>query len=98
MVNVGAAALRYQLLTIIFSAIIIPANMVTQTCRMPIRANILAAARQGLFFVPLILVLPHHFGLLGVEISQPVSDVVTLLVTLPLVYLSLREMPSSNAN
>ena len=65
---------------------------------MPIRANILAAARQGLFFVPLILVLPHHFGLLGVEISQPVSDVVTLLVTLPLVYLSLREMPSSNAN
>ena len=97
-VNVGAAALRYQLLTIIFSAIIIPANMVTQTCRMPIRANILAAARQGLFFVPLILVLPHHFGLLGVEISQPVSDVVTLLVTLPLVYLSLREMPSSNAN
>ena len=97
-VNVGAAALRYQLLTVIFSAIIIPANMVTQTCRMPIRANILAAARQGLFFVPLILVLPHHFGLLGVEISQPVSDVVTLLVTLPLVYLSLREMPSSNAN
>lgn len=68
------------------------ANMMMQTCRKTIRANILAASRQGLFFIPLIIILPHYFGLLGVEICQAVSDLISLVVTIPIMWTALREM------
>ena len=63
-----------------------------QTCRKTIRATILAASRQGLFFIPRIIILPHYFGLLGVEICQVVSDLISLVVTIPIVWTALREM------
>lgn len=55
-------------------------------------SNILAASRQGLFFIPLIIILPRCFGLLGVEICQAVSDLFSLIVTIPIVWTAFREM------
>ena len=65
--------------------------MLAQTCRKPWRANILAAARQGLFFIPLIFILPSYFGLLGVEMCQAVSDVLSFMLTVPIVIYTFRE-------
>lgn len=47
-------------------------------------------ARQGLFFLPLILLLPMTFGLLGVQICQPIADVLTFVIAIPLVLPTLR--------
>ena len=91
-ISIGIRALRYQLLIFPFWAFLIMANMMMQTCRKTFRANLLAASRQGLFFIPLILVLPRFFGLTGVEICQACSDFVSLLVTIPIVYSAFREM------
>lgn len=91
-ISIGIPALRYQLLSFPFWSFMIMANMMMQTCRKTLQANILAASRQGLFFIPLILVLPHCFGLLGVEICQACSDFVSLLVTIPIVFSAFREM------
>ncbi len=44
-------------------------------------ALLLTLTRQGFFFIPLILILPHYFGELGVWISFPVADVLATLVT-----------------
>ncbi len=41
----------------------------------------LTLLRQGLFFIPLILILPSYFGELGVWISFPISDVLATIVT-----------------
>lgn len=41
----------------------------------------LALSRQGLFYIPLLLILPPYFGLVGIMISQPIADLVTLGVT-----------------
>ena len=65
--------------------------MLAQTCRKPWRANTLAAARQGLFFIPLIFLLPYYFGLTGVEMCQAVSDVFSFALTLPIVVYTFRE-------
>ena len=40
---------------------------------------ILSIGRQGLFFVPVILLLPHYIGLNGVIFAQPIADVFTLI-------------------
>lgn len=44
-------------------------------------AFLLTLTRQGIFFIPLILILPRYYGELGVWISFPLSDVLSTVVT-----------------
>ena len=91
-IAIGIPALRYQMIIFPACSFMMMANMMMQTCRKTIRANILAASRQGLFFIPLIFVLPYFYGLFGVEICQAVSDVISLIVTIPIVWTAFKEM------
>ena len=43
--------------------------------------SILSLSRQGIFFFPLIFVLPNLFGLIGVVWVQPMADVMTTILT-----------------
>ncbi len=43
---------------------------------------LLNIGRQGLFFIPVILLLPSYWGLNGVLYAQPVADVFATLMTL----------------
>ena len=90
-IAIGIVALRWQLCVFPVNALILASNMLAQTCCKPWRANILAAARQGLFFIPLIFILPSYFGLLGVEMCQAVSDVLSFTLTVPIVIYTFRE-------
>ena len=83
-IAVGARALRWQLVTLPLGAWVILCNMLLQTIRRPVRAVTLASSRQGLFFVPFILILPHFFGLEGVVVSQAAADLCSFLLALPL--------------
>jgi putative MATE family efflux protein len=83
-VEVGAAALRWQIVTFIFSCVITISNMTLQTSGRSVAANILAACRNGIIFIPLIIILPKFFGLLGVEMCQAVADVLSFIVAVPL--------------
>ena len=91
-ISIGIRALRYQLLTFPLWSFILMSNMIMQTCRKTFRANLLAASRQGLFFIPLIFILPHYLGLTGVEICQACGDFITLLLTAPIMFFAFREM------
>ena len=83
-VAVGMVALRWQLVTLPLGVIVMYTNMMMQTIRMPWQANLLAASRNGLFFIPLILLLPHFFGLLGVEMCQAWSDLLSFAIAVPI--------------
>lgn len=63
-----------------------------QTIRKPIRANLVAAARSGFFFIPLIFILPHFFGLLGVEMCQACADVCSFIMAVPIAWSAFRDM------
>ncbi len=87
-IRIGALALRLQSLTLPLMPFITMAMMMTQTIGASAKASLLALARQGLFFIPIILALPHLLGLLGIQASQPISDLLSFtlsaLVILPL--------------
>ena len=89
---VGAFALRVQCLTFPLSAWITLCNMMMQTIGKSVRASFLAMARQGLFFIPAVLILPRLFGLTGLQVSQAVADVITFAVSIPLQISVFREM------
>ncbi len=91
-VATGAAALRWQLVTYPLGAWVIISNMMLQTIRKPVRATLLSSARQGLFFIPLIFILPHVWGLQGVEMCQAVADMLTFLLAIPITFSVLAEM------
>jgi len=44
-------------------------------------ALLLTISRQGIFFIPLVLILPNYFGEIGVWISFPIADVLSTMVT-----------------
>ncbi|MBR7057174.1 MAG: MATE family efflux transporter, partial [Stomatobaculum sp.] len=57
-----------------------------------VKASITASARSGIFFIPLILILPKLFGLLGVEMTQAIADILSVSVSIPLAASELRKM------
>ncbi|WP_418463675.1 MATE family efflux transporter [Frisingicoccus sp.] len=89
---VGIAALRFSCISFSLSGGIVMSNMFLQSIGMAVRASVVAAARQGLFFLPLIFILPSIMGLKGVEMCQMVSDILTFLLAMPLSVSVLRKM------
>ncbi len=91
-IKVGRIALRLQCITFPLAGWIVMSNMMSQTIGKAIPASFLAMARQGLFFIPAVLILPHCLGILGVELSQAVADAITIAVAIPLQLKIMREM------
>lgn len=89
---VGIAALRFSCISFSLSGGVVMSNMFLQSIGMAVRASIVAAARQGLFFLPLIFILPSILGLRGVEMCQMVSDILTFLLAMPLSISVLKKM------
>ena len=81
---VGIAALRYMCISFTLTGGMVMSNMLLQSIGMAFQASVLAAARQGLFFLPLIFILPKFFGLQGVEMCQMVSDILAFCIAMPM--------------
>jgi putative MATE family efflux protein len=88
----GAAALRLQCCTFALCGYNMMSSMLTQTINRVREASILAVARQGIFFIPAVLLLPLFLGALGIQLAQPISDVCAFVLTIPLTVRVLREM------
>ena len=83
---IALPAFRYQCFACFLQPVIVAGNMLFQSIGKAGRATFLACCRQGVFFIPLILTLPRMFGLLGIEICQPIADVLTFVVTVPFLF------------
>ena len=68
-------------------------NMMLQTIGRTVPATFVAMARQGIFFIPLVWLLSlSPLGLLGVQMAQSVSDLLTLAAAVPIQLYVLRQM------
>ena len=90
-VTVGVAALRFQSVTLPLSGAIVISNMMLQSIGKGVKASITASARNGICFIPLILILPQFLGITGVEMAQSCADVLLLLIAVPMAYTELRK-------
>ncbi|WP_274953145.1 MATE family efflux transporter [Angelakisella massiliensis] len=91
-IRIGSMGLRFQAVVFPLCGITTMVNMLTQSVGASGRASILAMSRQGIFFIPLVIILPRLFDVTGVAISQPLSDLCTFLLAVPLGMLTLREL------
>lgn len=91
-VRIGAQALRYQIMAMPFLGWVIVANMFLQNIRKVVPASIVAMARQGIVFLPLLFILSHYFELTGLELTQPISDIITFVISIPFGISALRNL------
>ncbi|MCI8886509.1 MAG: MATE family efflux transporter [Hungatella sp.] len=96
-IRIGTLALRLQLLTMPFQAWVIMVNMLTQSIGYGFRASLVAIGRQGLFLIPSLLIFPKIFGLLGLQMSQPVADMLTFVLATVIVLGVLKELKQLRA-
>ena len=88
---VGVAALRFMAATLPLSGAIVISNMMLQSIGKGVKASITASARNGICFIPMILILPQFFGITGVEMTQACADVLSLFIAVPLAISELRK-------
>ncbi len=81
-IRIGVAALRAQCLLLPLTGINVTTNMSLQSTSHVAGATFLALCRQGIFFIPFIIILPKLIGIVGVEIAQPVADFFTFICSL----------------
>lgn len=94
-IEIGTKALQYQCLTFWVQSWIIMSNMMMQSMGRTAPATFLSVARQGLFFIPLVLILSEMLGLTGIQVSQSVSDLLTFLCAVPIQIRVLKSLPDN---
>lgn len=82
-IRIGTKALYFGCAVMPVMAYSTYVNQLYQCLGFSAPATFLASCRQGIFFVPLILILPHVLGLAGVQMTQPASDALTFLISVP---------------
>ncbi len=92
-VEIGTAALRAQCLSMPLLSLGVACNMTFQTIGKSFTATLLSSLRQGVFFLPLIIILPRVIGLAGVTSTQAISDALTFAVSAPFAISFLRSLP-----
>lgn len=58
-------------------------NQLYQCLGFRLPATLLASCRQGIFFLPAVIIMPRFIGCLGVQLSQPAADVMTFVISVP---------------
>ena len=82
-VAIGRLALLYACAVMPFMAYSTFVNQLYQCLGYKVPATVLASLRQGICYLPLIFILPHFFGLSGVQAAQPASDLATFFICIP---------------
>lgn len=89
---IGAFAIKMQCLALPTHPMIVVSNMTLQIVGKSWQGTFLSAARQGIFFLPLIIIFSQAMGLTGIQITQPVADVLTAMCTVPFMILFFKEI------
>ncbi len=97
-VKIGATALKFQLCLMPFHSVIITTNMLMQSTGHVKAATFLSCNRQGVFFIPVILLLPPLIGILGVEITQTIADALSSLAAVPYIIWFFKKLKAAEEN
>lgn len=81
----GVLGLRYYSVALLFMGLSNTISVLYQALGKGLEALILSVSRQGLFFIPLVLVLPGVLGHHGVLMTQTIADLLTLILSVSFV-------------
>lgn len=92
--KVGVPALRYASIGLLFLPLSIPVNMLYQSIRKAGISSFLSLLRSGIFLMPLLLLGSQLGGLTGIQLAQPVTDILNGLTCVPFMLHYLYKTPN----
>ncbi|MGE4276662.1 MAG: MATE family efflux transporter [Lawsonibacter sp.] len=91
-IQYGSWILRAQMATLWLLPVCASGFVMLQGIGRNLDAAIVGSGRQGLFLVPLLLILPRFFGMTGLILVQPCSDVLSTLLGIVILRPNLRRL------
>ena len=91
-IGIGNTALRMMCGGLLTLPTVMIANMTFQSIGKSGRAFFLAMTQNGLFFIPLLLILPRFMDITGIELAQPFAYVLASLVALPFILFFIKRL------
>ena len=97
-IAVSSTALRFIACVLPLHSIIFGTNMLLQVAGVKKSATFLSSLRQGIIFLPCIIILPYIVsffgfnGILGIQMTPAVSDFLSALIALPFLINFLRKL------
>ena len=92
-ITIGIPALQAQCLALFFVPFQVCNNMMFQSIGYKFNATFLSSLRNGLFFIPILLIASNFFGLTGIQVSQAIADVMTSLACIPFTFSFFSKLP-----
>jgi putative MATE family efflux protein len=94
-IRIGTLALRFQCCVVPLGGWIVLCNMMLQTMGKAVPASFLAFSRQGIFLIPMALIMIPALGVLGIQLCSPLAELCTFILALPMGIRTLkRDLPS----
>jgi len=92
LLNLGSYALRIMIVMFPLIGIQLITSVFFQAIGKALPALILSLLREVMIFIPLLLLFSGYFGLDGVWIARPVSDLLAFIITAAMITLELRKL------
>ena len=84
-IAIGSKALRFTAIGMMFMPFSVPVNMLYQSIQQPTISSFLSLIRSGLVTIPMLLLGVPFLGLLGIQIAQPMADMIAGLISVPFI-------------
>ena len=97
-VAIGIPALQAQCLALFFVPFQVCNNMMFQSIGYKFNATFLSSLRNGLFFIPILLILSFVCGLTGIQVAQAIADVMTSLACIPFTISFFAKLPKDKTS
>lgn len=88
--DLGVLSLRTHAVSLPFMAVCLVSGMLFQAIGEIGKAILISSTRQGIFFLPLIWLLPMYFQENGVAVTQGISDILSGIFSLPFLLVAIR--------
>lgn len=88
--DLGVLSLRMHAVSLPFMAVCLVSGMLFQAIGEIGKAILISSTRQGIFFLPLIWLLPMYFQENGVAVTQGISDILSGIFSLPFLLVAIR--------
>lgn len=92
-IAIGKIALRAQCAALFFVPFCVSNNMLFQSIGYKFNATLLSTLRNGVCFIPAIIILQKLTGITGIEMAQATADVLTFFICIPFTVKFFRNLP-----
>ena len=91
-------SLNFTSIALTFLPISSCGNMLFQSIGKNFNASFLSCLRAGLCYIPILIILSETLGLLGLQMTQMVADILATLITIPFIVVFFKNLPKEERN